>query len=553
VPDQVVILGGGVAGMSAAHELAERGFKVAVYEKQPTIPGGKARSLPVPGSGVGGRKDLPAEHGFRFFPGFYRHLPDTMKRIPFGHNSSVFDNLEDTEETQLARVGGQALYSPTHFPILPSDLYLAFQFFFRFGKMFGIPSDDTRFFIGRLLVLMTSCEDRRFAEYEKQSWWDFIEADKRSEPYRRYLADKLSRSLVAIQPKQLSTRTGGYILLQFLYNFATPGGNALDRVLNAPTNEAWIDPWLTYLHSRGVDYHQNAVVSAIHCEGQRITGVTVNENGKPAEVTGDYYLAALPVDVIQPLISDTMKTADPQLAKLANVHTASMNGILFYLKKDVPIVRGHSNYCDAAWALTSISQPQFWPDVDVSNRGDGTVRGVLSVIISDWNTPGELIAKPANQCTKKEVGDEVWFQLKKHLNNGHKLLDDNDRVGEPFFPPSIQFGPPNQSIEPLLINTVNSWDSRPHAMTMIENFFLASDYVQTYTDLACMEGANEAARRAVNGILMVSESTAERCDVWPLHEPLLFAPERLFDQWRFDHGLPHLFPRALAVQTMGPS
>ena len=38
--------------------------------------------MPVPGSGTDDRADLPAEHGFRFFPGFYRHLPDTMRRIP---------------------------------------------------------------------------------------------------------------------------------------------------------------------------------------------------------------------------------------------------------------------------------------------------------------------------------------------------------------------------------------------------------------------------------------------------------------------------------------
>ena len=43
---KVVILGGGVAGMSAAQELAERNFEVVVFEKQ-EIPGGKARSIRV--------------------------------------------------------------------------------------------------------------------------------------------------------------------------------------------------------------------------------------------------------------------------------------------------------------------------------------------------------------------------------------------------------------------------------------------------------------------------------------------------------------------------
>ena len=32
---KVIILGGGVAGMSAANELIERGFDVSVYDKNP--------------------------------------------------------------------------------------------------------------------------------------------------------------------------------------------------------------------------------------------------------------------------------------------------------------------------------------------------------------------------------------------------------------------------------------------------------------------------------------------------------------------------------------
>ncbi|HWU21668.1 MAG TPA: FAD-dependent oxidoreductase, partial [Nocardioides sp.] len=63
---RVAVLGGGMAGLTAAHELAERGFEVTVYE--PTAWGGKARSIPDPGTATGSRRDLPGEHGFRFFP-----------------------------------------------------------------------------------------------------------------------------------------------------------------------------------------------------------------------------------------------------------------------------------------------------------------------------------------------------------------------------------------------------------------------------------------------------------------------------------------------------
>lgn len=59
-------------GLSTAQELAERGFEVGVHEARKEF-GGKARSIPAPDSASEGRKPLPGEHGFRFFPGFYRY------------------------------------------------------------------------------------------------------------------------------------------------------------------------------------------------------------------------------------------------------------------------------------------------------------------------------------------------------------------------------------------------------------------------------------------------------------------------------------------------
>jgi NADPH-dependent 2,4-dienoyl-CoA reductase/sulfur reductase-like enzyme len=65
---RVAVLGGGVAGLSAALELAERNSRVTLYERKAL--GGKARSIPVPQCATDGRRPLPGEHGFRVFPGF---------------------------------------------------------------------------------------------------------------------------------------------------------------------------------------------------------------------------------------------------------------------------------------------------------------------------------------------------------------------------------------------------------------------------------------------------------------------------------------------------
>ena len=99
---RVAVVGGGVGGLSAAHELATRGVDVTVFEARERF-GGKARSFHGPSDGA----PLPAEHGFRFFPGFYRHLTATMAEIPDGNDRSVADHLVALPEMRQALVGGR--------------------------------------------------------------------------------------------------------------------------------------------------------------------------------------------------------------------------------------------------------------------------------------------------------------------------------------------------------------------------------------------------------------------------------------------------------------
>jgi uncharacterized protein with NAD-binding domain and iron-sulfur cluster len=220
-----------------------------------------------------------------------------------------------------------------------------------------------------------------------------------------------------------------------------------------------------------------------------------------------------------------MEEIEPRLATatLKELKLRWMNGIMFYLRYDVPLVYGHTIYVDSPWALTSISQNQFWDNVQLGSVGAVKVSGILSVDISDWQSNGVVYNKPAERCTRPQIEHEVLTQIRQHLagtDQAHALDDENilrSFVDEDIYLPNPAGVAVN--LEPLLINTPGSWACRPDAVTEIENLFLASDYVRTYTDLATMEGANEAARRAVNGILLQSKSTEPLCRLWPLSYP----------------------------------
>jgi len=146
------------------------------------------------------------------------------------------------------------------------------------------------------------------------------------------------------------------------------------------------------------------------------------------------------------------------------------------------LAHGHTVYLDANWALTSISQAQFWRGYDLSQYGDGKVRGILSVDISNWTTAGNFNGKPAIEAaTREEIKNEVWAQMKAALNApGRVILDDTDLV-DWFLDPDIQLPNPGTvtNAEPLLINHVVWLALRPEAHTEIGNLFLASDYVRT--------------------------------------------------------------------------
>jgi len=585
---RVLILGAGVAGMTAAHELMDRGYAVQVHE-QALWPGGKAATQ-YPWIALGGGSRLyqvPAEHGFRLFPSFYNHLTDTMGRIPFRRiqptglgraYETVAENLIPTYAASTVRRNMKPRVIPRAYGDKLGDFLRALDDISSSMHLSEANPNDTQRFQLKCLQFITSCHKRRDGvkdhAYGNMTWWDFLGGHWFSPPFQREI-ETFVRTMVAMNARTGNARTVGNVGMQLLFDLATDGSK-VDRVLNGPSSDQWLLPWEAHLRDGGVQFHYGQSVRRLiyNPATRRITGIEFEsaEGLTLEEVHAeDHVITALPLESMKRIVSrrsaEIMAKEDPGLSWIRTVDlerfTAWMTGIQFYLEHDIPIVRGHVYYPDAPWKISSVSQAQFWGPDFFRTYGRNVFRGILSVDVCDWQiSHGRHTASArgrlACECTTaEEVALEVWEQLRDSLTyQGHSPLperflgfhlDDNIRFMDPHATSSWgernEASPPPRAINtsPYFIHPAGSHLERPTAATTLKNLYLAGDYVRTHTDLATMEGANESARRAVNAVLEADGSEGDPCKLFDFVEPAEFDSIKRVDEDLFNRGEPHLF------------
>jgi uncharacterized protein with NAD-binding domain and iron-sulfur cluster len=571
---------------------------------------------------------IPGEHGYRFFPSFYHHLFDTMRRIPLldietksqvaraqeraagvrypepdqyvETGRTAFDNLSPTASHVLASASRQRPSQLARSPLRSLEelrSYLHLTFGDKADGGFALSPRDVSRISLKVLQFATSGESRR-SQYEKLSWWEFLEAESFAEPAQDLLR-KWPEALVAMNAEECDARTQWVPFIQLLLDQVRKEGYR-DGTLRGPTSEAWLNPWRRYLEAQGVQFIHGKLVGfeardgeiwpAVDCYDLRHHSVEAEDRNQP-ELRPGYFVLAVSTPELAELARSFCKTVesaglpldeDSDMQRAQHITARDLHeprprgelrhfgGIQFYFAEDVYWIDGHVYYPDSEWQLTSISQARFWQDRMDWEHG---YRGVLSVIIGSWDKPGRN-GKSAWFCDPQELAAEVWRQIADSLRR-RSAGDQRSTLGGGRF---VRRTPLGQLPEPIYwhldqnlewiehetryrnraafyIARPERFEDRPGDLEtgydVAYGFVLAGHHMKTFTRLPSMESANESGRHAANAILQHIiehrldgyEFHGSFCDIWnpedrELDDLQLFKD---LDEKLCQRGLPHLF------------
>ncbi|HEY6175106.1 MAG TPA: hypothetical protein VIX73_11700, partial [Kofleriaceae bacterium] len=305
--------------------LDDRRFPLTVLTAEQLDDDPSGASIRIQLSVAGAR--VPGEHGFRFFPSFYHHLFDTMKRVPIAEAAikdttpalldnvvftrdsarTVFDALKSADAIQLGLVPGHRAARTFEIPRRPvrslEDLRTLFG---NVLERAGYRGQDLYRLLARYTEYLMSSPERRRC-YEDITWAKFLGLDDGgfSDGFIRHV-NSGSQALVAMSSETNDARTIGSIAMQLTLDQlrANPSGYT-DATLRGPTSIELFEPWRAFLESEGVKFTYGQLVG-FYGRGMAIRPAFGLPTDTPAFGVADigpadYYVITIPVDKFQAL------------------------------------------------------------------------------------------------------------------------------------------------------------------------------------------------------------------------------------------------------------
>lgn len=478
---KVCILGAGIGGLSVAHELIKHGFEVEVYERN-SIPGGQARSDIIytysPSSGKG-----HTEYCWHVVGVGYLHLVSILKEIPTEDNLTVADHLKPISQFLYARENG-------HFNIEDGNSFLSS------GSLWGlyrgiknaggtVTFTDIYTIIKLWLIANCSCE-KRLENYDHVLWKTITSS--LSPEMKKWIVDS-----PAIYLGMDIDNLSAHLMFKMMNaTYSSDLGEYDFYSFDGPMNQTWFDPWIKFLKNQGVKFYFNHTIDEIVLsEDNNISYIKTSDD---QIVTADIYINSLSIEgwsnAVRNIPNYNIKFKELEMqSRQLQTQVLYFFDKVFYLEKPTIVVLP-----DTPWCLMFRQEGALWN----LTKGD-----ILSVGIGIWSRNGIYHKKPASMCTREELAEEVWEQIRmnKGLLENLKFVDGNNLESISDLPEwniwySYDFYDNSMNtFEPKFSNNIGTLSLRPDISDeTIENVYHATAYTRTESNIFCMESAAEAGR-----------------------------------------------------------
>ena len=443
-PD-VVVVGGGFAGLAAATALAEAGAKVLLCEERPHC-GGRARSWIDPDTGS------IVDNGQHLFAGCYAEMLRFLGRIGAADRVAWGRGLE----VPYLDPGGRAA-------VLRAGSG-------RWGALGGLLRYRGLPFRERMAAARVPLAARRPDDdldgLTVAGWLSRLE---QSADARRRLWDPLAIATLNETPERAAA--GGFAAALRHAFFGGPRGAALGSP-RVGLSDLYVEPAIHYLRARRSEVRVRAPVQRLLESGTRCSGVLLQGG---ARIEADAVIATVPPKPLLEILPPAL-AADPFFARVAQLRDSAILSV--YLWFGAPVVdRPYAALLGGFWqwvferdGVRPAPGAEGGPAV---HGGTHAVTFVRSAASDDADRPKEALVRLALEELRR------YFPKAARLNPRHALVIKEKSATVSLVPGSAALRPPT--------------------VTPLERFFLAGDWVGTglpaTVESACLSG-HDAARSA---------------------------------------------------------
>jgi hypothetical protein len=428
---KVVVAGAGLAGLTVAKLLAERGFSVTVLESSPRV-GGKA--------GADQESGVWREHGYHIFPPWYVNTRPIL--------ASLGVRLVDFDRWHYLREGEQD--RPVSVPV-PRNLATMVEalrakvFPWQEALLYGYLAIDT---LGEPMKAAALLDQVSRIGLMRSRWYV-------TDAMPEFEQENLLKAS-AIPAHDMSAMTVKIVFSNWIRAI-----QPFLSILPGDLQTTFVEPYAQAARNAGATIRLNEPITQVEVSGGRISAfVSRLSDGTVVRHPGDAFVFTTPLEVTRRLIGGDLQALDPELGNMEHLHAAPMAALHLDLDHRLPWTPPeHVVLHQGRYGLSFIDLAHHWP---------GMTNSSLSFIASNFI--------PLRDLTADEQYEALFGEIRRYLNI---------RPGQ-VVAKSLK---PNVDV-PLFINTVGAWPNRPKPRAeQIPNLYLAGDWARNHVDLACMEGA----------------------------------------------------------------